>query len=164
MKHTNKSTNKLKVHIAVTLAVMILIFIHSAMPGDMSGSESGFFAQILASLTGMSFEAASFAVRKAAHFTEYAVLGICLSVNFCDLNLASSASEVTEGADLQKSGLSVLIKYPHAAAWICGTLYAATDEFHQLFVNGRSGEIRDVCIDAAGVALGAVIHAVISKR
>ena len=38
-----------------------------------------------------------------------------------------------------------------------GFLYASTDEFHQTFVPGRSGEIRDILIDTFGVLLGALI-------
>jgi VanZ family protein len=33
-------------------------------------------------------------------------------------------------------------------------LYASTDEFHQLFVEGRSGSVRDVMIDTLGATLG----------
>ena len=33
-------------------------------------------------------------------------------------------------------------------------LYACSDEFHQLFVAGRSGRISDVLIDSAGAVLG----------
>lgn len=33
-------------------------------------------------------------------------------------------------------------------------VYAATDEVHQLFVPGRSGQLQDVLIDTAGGALG----------
>ena len=36
-------------------------------------------------------------------------------------------------------------------------LYAATDEFHQLFVPGRSGEFKDVMIDTVGAATGAFL-------
>jgi len=37
--------------------------------------------------------------------------------------------------------------------------YAATDEWHQSFVEGRHGTPVDVLIDAAGVALAIAIHA-----
>ncbi len=37
--------------------------------------------------------------------------------------------------------------YPTALS-LC---YAASDEFHQLFVPGRGGSIRDVAIDAIGI-------------
>ena len=38
-----------------------------------------------------------------------------------------------------------------------GAAYAVTDEFHQLFVAGRSCEVRDMCIDAAGVLCGVMV-------
>ena len=36
-------------------------------------------------------------------------------------------------------------------------MYAASDELHQKFVDGRSAEIRDVCIDTCGVILGILL-------
>lgn len=38
---------------------------------------------------------------------------------------------------------------------------ASVDEFHQLFVSGRSGEIRDVLIDTCGAACGAFFNTLI---
>lgn len=40
------------------------------------------------------------------------------------------------------------------AAWLFAVLYAISDEVHQRFVPGRSGEVRDVVIDALGAAAG----------
>ncbi|UYJ41604.1 MAG: VanZ family protein [Lachnospiraceae bacterium] len=37
-------------------------------------------------------------------------------------------------------------------SWMIAVLYACTDEYHQLFVPGRSGQLRDVMIDAVGAA------------
>ena len=42
-------------------------------------------------------------------------------------------------------------------------VYAATDEFHQLFVAGRSGRISDVCIDSAGALAGVVVFVLLAK-
>ena len=42
-------------------------------------------------------------------------------------------------------------------AWVVGTLYAASDEIHQLFVPGRSGQLRDVLLDSDGVAAGILL-------
>lgn len=42
-------------------------------------------------------------------------------------------------------------------------LYACTDETHQLFVPGRSGEFKDVCIDTCGAFIGALIVYTIFK-
>ena len=43
------------------------------------------------------------------------------------------------------------------AAWLIATLYGVTDEWHQLYVPGRTSELRDLVNDAAGAlaALGA---------
>ena len=41
-----------------------------------------------------------------------------------------------------------------ALGYAFSVLYAATDEFHQLFVEGRSGSLFDVGVDAAGALLG----------
>ena len=43
------------------------------------------------------------------------------------------------------------------AAWLIGTAYAVTDEFHQSFVPGRSCELRDVMIDSCGVLTGVLL-------
>ena len=42
-------------------------------------------------------------------------------------------------------------------ALAAGAIYAALDEYHQRFVPGRSGEIKDVLIDACGLLLGIVL-------
>lgn len=36
-------------------------------------------------------------------------------------------------------------------------IYACTDEIHQLFVPGRSGQFRDVMIDSLGAFIGILI-------
>lgn len=41
---------------------------------------------------------------------------------------------------------------PHVAAAIA-VAYAVTDEYHQTFVDGRTGTVRDVLIDALGVGV-----------
>lgn len=42
-------------------------------------------------------------------------------------------------------------------AWLLATLYAASDEYHQSFVNGRHATPVDVSIDSMGAALLAVL-------
>ena len=68
-------------------------------------------------------------LRKAAHITEYAVLGALLYRAF----------------------------ERQLPAFVTGVAYAATDEVHQHFVSGRHGAPLDVVIDAAGVALGILL-------
>ena len=40
-------------------------------------------------------------------------------------------------------------------------LYACTDEFHQLFMDGRAGQFKDVLIDTAGGSTGILLWHVI---
>ena len=43
--------------------------------------------------------------------------------------------------------------------WCIASAYAATDEIHQLFVPGRSGQVSDVLLDSAGVLAGLLVLA-----
>jgi len=42
-------------------------------------------------------------------------------------------------------------------------IYACSDEYHQLFVSGRSGEFKDVLIDSLGAILGLLVYLGIYK-
>lgn len=79
-------------------------------------------------------------VRKLAHFSEYAVLG-ALALNFA-----------------RRIG-ATRNKLQYVVIWAFCTLYAAGDEFHQMFVPGRSCQFTDVCIDSAGIVAGMLLFA-----
>ena len=49
-------------------------------------------------------------------------------------------------------------------AFLGAVAYAATDEFHQSFVRGRQGTLRDWAIDAAGAAVGLIAVSVLQRR
>ena len=49
------------------------------------------------------------------------------------------------------------VKYSYLISFIICVLYASIDEFHQLFVPGRSGQVTDVLIDLIGVVLGLLL-------
>ena len=72
-----------------------------------------------------------FPVRKAAHMSEYALLALLVFNMLCALGMADGRKRYV---------FSLLL----VAA------YAASDEIHQLFIPGRSGQFRDVLIDTAG--------------
>lgn len=76
-------------------------------------------------------------LRKAAHFAEYAVMGILVS---CFLY-----------AFVQ----SVKKRYICSVVWIF--ISAALDELHQYFVPGRWASFADVLLDTCGGAVGAVL-------
>lgn len=73
-------------------------------------------------------------IRKCAHMSEYAVLSI----------LIYGALTVNEVKRKLKKYIVLLMVF----------LFASSDEFHQLFVPGRSGRFTDVLIDTAGCAIG----------
>ena len=50
------------------------------------------------------------------------------------------------------------------AATIAALAYAASDEFHQTFVEGRHGVATDVAIDAIGIGIAALAWAVAARR
>ena len=81
-------------------------------------------------------EELQFIVRKSAHFIGYMILGILAS-----------------GLILQYENINK--KYP--LAFLICVIYAISDEIHQLFVPGRSGQVRDVLIDSAGSLLGIIL-------
>jgi VanZ family protein len=86
-----------------------------------------------------------FAVRKAAHVTEYAFLGALL---FRAIGIDPSRSTALI------SGIAT------ALAAACAVL----DEFHQSFVPSRTGSPVDVMIDIIGTLIGIAIYAALMRR
>lgn len=81
-----------------------------------------------------------FFIRKSAHFCAYFILGILL------MNA------------LRKN------RFAHRQimlAVIISLLYAVSDEVHQLFIPGRSGEVRDILIDTIGATAGIFVYRLI---
>ena len=127
------------IHVAVVILIMIFIFIQSALPADLSSMESNVIVQMLAQFVSIDPESISFVVRKAAHFTEYLILGCALV------------------PVMREHGKKAIL------AWLIGSAYAVTDEIHQYFVSERSCEIRDMCIDSCGILVGVLIGLLIIR-
>lgn len=133
-----------------TLVWMGIIFYLSSQPASQSAHLSTGLKNELLSILGhflpgiknLALENLDFLIRKNAHFIAYFILGILTL-------LALVYSEARKPANL---------------ALIIGLLYAVSDEFHQLFVPGRSGQFRDVLIDGAGTVLGVLLTSLIIKR
>jgi VanZ family protein len=119
-----------------SILMMILIFVMSSFAAADSDQQSGFIINALTTafpgLQNVDFLVTI--IRKTAHFLEYAVLGFFTA-----------------------RALRLSDKSPWYSILICG-LYAATDEYHQTFVAGRSGELADVLLDTAGATFGAFIY------
>ena len=133
----------------LTIAVMVMIFCFSTEPAEKSDETSGVLAR---QVIGMLYPEYEFypetqrlelydniqtAVRKGAHFTEFAALGLLLR-----LCLESWFGKRT---------------WLLPASWAAGTLYACTDEIHQMQIDGRTGQWTDVILDSTGVLAGVLI-------
>lgn len=135
--------------IAWTLVVlwMCVIFSFSAQEATTSKKTSGKTLVKIASAISKDFkklppkkkaekvEPYQTAIRKVAHLTEYAVLGILSYIAF-----------------LQHKKRKLIF----SATTLC-MLYAISDEIHQLFVKGRACRWYDVLIDTGGALIGIMI-------
>ena len=132
---------------AVLLVIwMAFIFSMSSQNSEVSSNTSGGTIKMILSATPKFTEQPEevqenvvenlqFITRKSAHFIEYMILSI-LVTNVVNLYLNKKRSIL----------ITVIFVF----------LYACSDEFHQLFVQGRQGSFRDVLIDTAG-GIAAVI-------
>lgn len=143
----------LKIVLRIVLAILIIIncvtiFRFSAQESNESESSSGMIIEKIIEINPLTKDLQgqeredlkgkiSKPVRKTAHFTIYCNLGLLLYLFFRTINIDNK----------RRIGLSVLLAF----------LYACTDETHQLFVAGRSGEFGDVCIDTCGALIGSMI-------
>lgn len=146
MSKLNKKTLLRILNWIVLIVWAVFIFSNSADNGTTSGGKSDVIANYVIDAVYPDYENMDaekkeslhsdvvFIVRKGAHITEFAVLGVLTSL------LISQYTEKRR------------IWYP--ASIVCSVIYASTDEFHQLFVPGRGGQVRDVLIDSIGILVG----------
>ena len=122
-----KRNGKLILLLCLTVLWLGFIFVRSLMDAEASSKESG---AILALLVRFFPFLTDHLIRKAAHFTEFFLLGVLL---WADWRLLG------RGPALLPLG--------------AGLAAAAADETLQTFVPGRSGQLTDVLLDFSGAAL-----------
>ena len=126
--------------VVISVAVMALIVCFSSQHGVESHDLSkGIAARILALLQGafpgLTLDELNRFLRKLAHFTLYFILGCSLTGVF----------------SRQRRVPSVL------PAILAGACFAASDELHQMFSDGRSASAWDVLLDTCGVTAGSLL-------
>lgn len=138
----------------LVLAVAVMIFLFSAQDAEDSSKTSGGITIWLIRLTHPDYDSMKakarnalfrqyqYYVRKAAHFSEFALLGVSLRLLFGALRIPT----------------------PIPWAWLAGTLYACSDELHQSLVDGRASMWQDVAIDSAGALAGILLTSLILWR
>lgn len=136
----------------LTVLIMVMIFLFSAQEAVESQKTSESFTKKVLSVSknfkelpeikqNMVVEKVQFSVRKAAHFSVYTLLGISL---------------------LSAMQLSFKKRFLWLYSYVIATFYAVTDEFHQLFVIGRSCRVGDMFIDSMGALSGILIVLIIT--
>ncbi|UOE96563.1 VanZ family protein [Alkalihalobacillus sp. LMS39] len=129
---------------------MALIFYLSHQPATESAELSTGIMQIIKQavvgvIPQLPFDESvlHFLIRKGAHFFAYMILGILVYHALTKSNIVG-------------------VKRFSFTLMIC-VVYAITDEVHQLFIPGRSGEVTDVLIDSAGALVGIGVCQLVRK-
>lgn len=140
---------KLKRIVLIILIILncITIFNFSAQKADKSSSTSGKIVDVVMKKVYKNNvtkekeptirERVTKLVRKGAHFSIYTCLGILTYTYF-------GTYQVSKGK-----------RFAYAICFCF--LYACSDELHQRFVEGRSCEFGDVCIDTSGATFGTLL-------
>lgn len=137
----------------LSIVWMILIFCYSARTAEESTEDSYRIGRMIGHVIHRDFEewpqeeqlafaeSVDHGVRKTAHGLEYAILAFLI------------------GGAVPGSRWS---RHYVLLCMLLSVGYACTDEFHQLFVPGRSGQLTDVGIDAIGSAAGMLLRFLIA--
>ena len=121
------------------IAWLVLIFLFSNQSAPESSLLSSTIVNNIAPVAPVIIKSSlTFMVRKSAHIFLYFVLGIFAAKLLASYKLKS--------------------KFVYVYGLMTIFAYAVTDEIHQLFVTGRSGEVRDVLIDTIAGALGIALY------
>ena len=145
----NKNTVMRIIFGALSIFCMVAIFMFSAQNAGKSEKTSGFVTKTIAKAVIKDYEKLPKQqqkskidelqpyIRKTAHFSIYAFLGFSFFLFLSTFNL-------TKKKILIFTLLATLV-------------YAASDEIHQLFSDGRAFMVTDICLDEAGSFCGVLV-------
>ena len=141
-----RTDKRMRLCTALLICNLVFIWGNSLLPGEISGAFSDWVKQLLENLMpeGSQEEIGGGGLRKIAHFTEFAALGMLLGWLFG------------------------MLKKKIAWPVLCGISAACIDETIQRFVPDRGPSVKDVCIDSCGVLTGLILlylgHTYFKKR
>lgn len=122
----------------LVIVCMGLIFYFSSRTSTESTNQSTNVLSFFEKLFGIEISS-DFLIRKLAHFFEYTGLSFLFNLTLAYQN-----------------------KKPFIiSSVVFSSLYAVTDEVHQIFVSGRSCQIKDWAIDTSGAILGSVVFIIL---
>ena len=130
-----RTDKRLRLCTALLICNLVFIWGNSLLPGEVSGAFSDWVKAILAKLFSGDADDSSGGglLRKVAHFTEFAALGLCLA------------------------WLHGMLQKGKLRPFLWGVLAASVDETIQRIVPDRGPSVKDVCIDSAGVLTGIIL-------
>lgn len=128
--------------LVIIIAIISVIWWHSLQPGTASHAESRHVLSIVLSYAGGTWLAPYLDdrfIRRLAHLTEYASLGLSMSV------------------------LSWALTGKQRTIWVllAGICIASIDEYIQQFSGGRTSTWHDVVFDMVGCIVGIILVAVL---
>ena len=131
------------INIVLLILWMLFIFMMSHTSATDSSNQSGLITYFLNNILKINnVEILEVIIRKCAHLFEYFVLGVLIINCIKDYKIN---------------------KIVFIAIILC-MLYACTDELHQLFIPGRSGNVIDITIDTLGSIIGIILYNFIYKN
>lgn len=137
----NRIKRRLTVFAVTSAAMLAVIFSQSLLNARTSGNVSGYVLRILKPLLDpydrIDSDVFHYFIRKTAHFSEFAALGLCLGGFSVNLGLLRQRRYVA---------LPMLLT-------LCA---AVSDEFLQYFT-GRGSMVTDVVLDYAGALTGLML-------
>jgi len=149
----HKIDKKLLLYLLIIPAYLLMIYLLSHQTGHTSNEISqGIIRRIIGKLfdiTGKELtydmlDTINYLFRKFLHFTEYMILAMLF---YCMLK-----------------NLPLGIQKRLVFSVLPAVIYSVSDEFHQLFVPNRTGQISDIIIDSSGALIGALLMYLLERR
>ena len=137
----------------ITIAWIVMIFHFSNQTATQSTNTSNAVITLINEMLGIEIQDAT-VIRKIAHATEFALLTLFSYIALSSTNKISNKTSYAESpVKLMRSDNEMNIVF---TLWF-SILNAIFDEYHQLFVDGRDGAIKDVLIDLIGIVIVLII-------
>jgi len=145
----NKKYNLRFLFLTFTIIWTAFIFYNSLQDANESSSATYAFIRYIAPLLNIfSIDTNSqyfgHFIRKLAHFTEFTIQSVLINITFIKYR--------------------VKMKKFYIYTLFFGLLTAVTDEFIQLFSDGRSSQVSDVLLDFSGVVAGLLLTALFNIK
>lgn len=137
----------------ITVSWIVMIFHFSNQTATQSSNTSNLVVKLLNEMFSIDIQD-DMIIRKVAHTMEFALLTIFSYVALSSTNKISNKTSYAESpVKLMRSDNEMNIVF---TLWFA-ILNAIFDEYHQLFVDGRDGSIKDVLIDLIGIIIVLIV-------